>query len=401
VIFFNFEGVDFSAQIHLSDIQVLPRRKRDQRLDFFRGVTMLVIFIAHTPGNSWNDWIPARFGFSSGTELFVFCSGCASAGAFGRVFQDKGWWLGSAKVVRRIWQIYWVQMALILTSVTLAYHAQTFIGLDAFRRFLPLVDHSSVALVALIQLSWLPEFLDILPMYVGILALLPLMEILSRAHRYLPLMASAGLWVGVHLVGFNFSGNPWTGDVWFLNPFAWQFCFMLGYSFGLKRIYAPPWRQTRFIGAAIGVLIIGFLFSFQPLVDSVPALRHLQAWLVPEDAKTNLAPSRLLHFLCLAYLVLGWIDPFADRLDRGVGAWIVRIGQQSLATFVMSIVAAQLCGFVFQFAGAGFFVTFGVNVFGFSILLGTASIMNFIKREPWSKPHTKRELVVPGHLVIK
>ena len=39
------------------------RAPRDQRLDFFRGVTMLIIFIAHTPGNSWNDWIPARFGF--------------------------------------------------------------------------------------------------------------------------------------------------------------------------------------------------------------------------------------------------------------------------------------------------------------------------------------------------
>ena len=166
----------------------VARAPRDQRLDFFRGVTMLIIFIAHTPGNSWNDWIPARFGFSSGTELFIFCSGCASAGAFGRVFQNKSWWIASAKVFRRIWQIYWVQMCLILASVTLAYHAQTFVGPDAFQRFTPLIDHSSVALVALVQLSWLPDFLDILPMYIVILALLPLMEAFARVHHHLPLM---------------------------------------------------------------------------------------------------------------------------------------------------------------------------------------------------------------------
>jgi hypothetical protein len=372
----------------------VARAPRDQRLDFFRGVTMLIIFIAHTPGNSWNDWIPARFGFSSGTELFIFCSGCASAGAFGRVFQNKSWWIASAKVFRRIWQIYWVQMCLILASVTLAYHAQTFVGPDSFQRFTPLIDHSSVALVALVQLFWLPDFLDILPMYIVILALLPLMEAFARVHHHLPLMISAFLWLVVHAVGVNLSGNPWTGDVWFLNPFAWQFCFMLGYSFGLKRLSPPAWHQKFFVGMSIFVLFVGVIFSFQLLVDAFPTLRNIQAILVPEDAKTNLSPARLLHFLCLAYLVLGWIDPFSNRLNRGLGSPIVLIGQQSLATFVMSIVAAEIGGFVFQFAGTGVFVTIGVNLFGFCILLGTAALMNFVKREPWARSYAKRDMTI-------
>ncbi len=377
----------------------VARAPRDQRLDFFRGVTMLIIFIAHTPGNSWNDWIPARFGFSSGTELFVFCSGCASAGAFGRVFQNKGWWLATAKVFRRIWQIYWVQMCLILASVTLAYHAQTFVWPEAFQRFIPLIDHSSVALVALVQLSWLPEFLDILPMYIVILALLPVLEIFGRVHRHLPLMFSASLWAGAQLLGLNFKGNPWTGDVWFLNPFAWQFCFMLGYSFGLKRLSVPVWHQKHLVGVSGIVLFVGFIFSFQLLVDAIPALRHIQAILVPADAKTNLSPVRLLHFLCLAYLVLGWVAPFADRLNRGLGAPIALIGQQSLATFVMSIVAAELGGYILQYAGTGVFVTIGVNLFGFSILLGTAALMNFVKREPWAKSYAKRDMAIPDRSV--
>jgi len=52
---------------------------------------MFIIFIAHVPGNSWTLWIPARFGFSDATEIFVFCSGMASAIAFGRVFNEHSW----------------------------------------------------------------------------------------------------------------------------------------------------------------------------------------------------------------------------------------------------------------------------------------------------------------------
>ena len=46
---------------------------RDPRLDFYRGIAMFIILLAHTPGNWWTLWIPARFGFSDATEIFVFC----------------------------------------------------------------------------------------------------------------------------------------------------------------------------------------------------------------------------------------------------------------------------------------------------------------------------------------
>ena len=66
-------------------------RERDLRLDFFRGVGMFIILIAHITDNPWTLWIPARFGFSDATEIFVFCSGMASAIAFGGVFERAGW----------------------------------------------------------------------------------------------------------------------------------------------------------------------------------------------------------------------------------------------------------------------------------------------------------------------
>ena len=73
-------------------------RPRDPRLDFYRGIAMFIILCAHIPGNRWTGWIPARFGFSDATEIFVFCSGMASAIAFGGSFARHGWWLGTARV---------------------------------------------------------------------------------------------------------------------------------------------------------------------------------------------------------------------------------------------------------------------------------------------------------------
>ena len=94
-------------------------RVRDLRLDFFRGISMFIILMAHTPGNFLTSWIPARWGFSDATEMFVFCSGMASAIAFGGAFQRSGWLLGTARVGFRIWQVYWAHIGLFIAVAAL------------------------------------------------------------------------------------------------------------------------------------------------------------------------------------------------------------------------------------------------------------------------------------------
>ena len=81
-----------------------------------RGLAMFIIFIAHIPGNPWTGYIPARFGPSDATEWFVFCSGFASAIAFGGVLLRAGWGLGIARVLHRVWQIYWAQIGMFLAT---------------------------------------------------------------------------------------------------------------------------------------------------------------------------------------------------------------------------------------------------------------------------------------------
>ena len=72
-----------------------PAVPRDLRLDFFRGLAMFAIYIGHVPMNAWSDFMPGRFGFADAAEVFVFCSGIASALAFGRVYDQHGYGIGT------------------------------------------------------------------------------------------------------------------------------------------------------------------------------------------------------------------------------------------------------------------------------------------------------------------
>ena len=76
---------------------------RDPRLDFFRGIAMFIILFAHTPGNAWTSWIPARWGLSHATEIFVFCSCMPSSIASGRSFVLAWWSLGPSRLRYPVW----------------------------------------------------------------------------------------------------------------------------------------------------------------------------------------------------------------------------------------------------------------------------------------------------------
>jgi hypothetical protein len=166
----------------------MSARPRDVRLDLFRGLAMFVIFTAHSPGNPWNDWIPARFGFSSGAELFVFCSGVASAGAFAAVFVRRGWLMGAARILYRCWQVYWAHIGLAVAVIALGALADAaFPGRDfAAAHVGPVMRDAPGALLGLVTLSWLPLFLDILPMYLVILAAIPVLMAARTAHPFMP-----------------------------------------------------------------------------------------------------------------------------------------------------------------------------------------------------------------------
>ncbi len=164
-------------------------RVRDLRLDFFRGIAMFIILIAHTPGNLLTLWIPARWGFSDATEIFVFCSGMASAIAFGGGFYRAGWLLGTARVLFRVWQVYWAHVGLFFATLALCVFLtdleiteRNYWGqLNLWMIFVESEkwDNSNM-LLSFMTLRWVPNYFDILPMYMIVLLMMPVVMWLSR-----------------------------------------------------------------------------------------------------------------------------------------------------------------------------------------------------------------------------
>lgn len=374
-------------------IVTTSRRPRDARLDFFRGLAMFIILIAHIPWNVWALWIPARFGFSDATEIFVFCSGMASALAFGSIFRNRSWFLGAARIIQRIWQIYWSHIGVFLMVFAIVLIADGLIDGGRYvgkLNLFPLLERPAENLLGLLTLTYVPNYFDMLPMYIGILALVP---IVAGLGRFNPMYAGAfvvALWLAATTGQISLPAEPWTDRSWFFNPFAWQLVFFTGFAFASGWL-KPPKPNRRWIAFAVVVLIITIPFAWYMTLRAVPDLRDIHTALHPVISKTNFGLFRYLHFLAIAYLAYCAVGEGGRRLATS-GIWgrvvdIIRlVGQQSLAVFVSSLALAQTLGVVLDQIGRNPLNFALVNIFGFSCLIGIAAAVSWYKSEPWRKP---------------
>ncbi len=371
---------------------------RDPRLDFFRGVTMFIILIAHVPNNWWALWIPARFGFSDATEVFVFCSGMASALAFGRVFRERGLAMGTARVAFRVWQVYWAHVALFLAIAaamvalngTGAFETD-YVGQLNLHRFF---DAAEAGVLSLLTLTYVPNYFDILPMYLAILAMMPIVVALARVEKGLALAFVVTVWLGANLAGWALPAEPWSDREWFFNPFGWQLVFFTGFALMMGWLPAPPVRRD-LIALAVLLLLATVPFAYFRIVAVLP---EVAAWRKDWGIliqKTDFGILRYLHFLALAYL--GWVavgpkgrrllpPEGGRRLARIWGATlriIMKVGQQSLAVFVASMFLAQLLGVVLDQTGRNGWTILAVNLLGFALIVGVAYTVGWFKSHPW------------------
>ena len=338
-------------------------KPRDPRLDFFRGLAMFIILVAHTPGNPWTLWIPARFGFSDATEIFVFCSGMASALAFGTVFMKRSWWMGTARILFRVWQVYWAHISVFLATALLCFAIDHYgLGLPDKRYIaepyvVPFFERTGETALGLLTLSYVPGMFDILPMYLVILALVPLVVALYRAGGRWAVFAFVGLlWLGANLAGYafhydvddsgvdasgleaaaigigrslsflNLPANPFGENTWFFNPFAWQLIFFTGFAFGMRWLPSPPVRRW-LVALALAYVLLVVPFAWFKIHDGLYMPREwaLQRWISDTRAeiepmwwKTWIGGLRYLHYLALAYLAWVAVGPGGKRLSEGL-----------------------------------------------------------------------------------
>lgn len=375
-------------------------RTRDLRLDFFRGIAMFIILIAHVPSDWLALWIPARFGFSDATEMFVFCSGMASAIAFGRVFRERGLAIGTARVGYRMWQVYWAHIGLFIAvaATTIWLTSLDPDGVDYTGRLnLYLFFGAPMThLPGLLTLTYVPNYFDILPMYIVVLAMMPMVIALSRIHLGLVALFVVGLWLAVTITGFNLPAEPRSNRGWFFNPFAWQLVFFTGFAFMSGWIKPPP-IDRRLVWLALAIVILSVPFAYFRVIDLFPEIRSWRKANVVLFDKTDFGILRYVHFLALAYLAVAFAGPNGARISRGPAnpvlarVWarllpvIVTVGQQSLAVFVFSMFYAVLLGALFDVVGRSWFSMVWVNILGAIGIAAVAYIAQWFKAKPWAK----------------
>ena len=387
-------------------------RQRDPRLDFYRGIAMFIILCAHIPGNRWTGWIPARFGFSDATEIFVFCSGMASAIAFGGSFARKGWLMGTARVAFRCWQVYWAPIGLFFAiaatmaalNLTGAFDKNYINSLNLGHFF----KNPELNIVGLFTLNYVPNYFDILPMYLVVLALMPLMMAASRVNLWLAAALSVGIWVlanpyvvGLGPVGYNLPAEPWSERKWFFNPLGWQLLFFTGFAFMKGWLPAPPvskWLILLALGFVIFSMpwgswkVLNWIGYWDPTIKAEVRthLPVIKEW----RAKSDFGPLRYLHFLSLAYL--GWVvageggkrliasgNSFASRIWAQLLSIITKVGQQSMAVFVFSMWLARMIGWALDQVGREVMTVAVANLIGFALIIGCAYGAAWFKSQPW------------------
>ena len=353
---------------------VRRNRERDLRVDFFRGLALWWIYTDHIPGDVMGKYSLQNYAMCDAAEIFVLLAGFGAGIAYGSVMDRQGYLYAAADTLRRAWVLYIAHIFLfVVYAAQVAYSASVLDRVFYLEeaRLDVLADAPYRALLEALLLRFQPNLLNILPLYVALLVIFAVTLPLLRKPALLFAVSFAG-YVLVRITGINLTS--WTGEGWYLNPFAWQFLFMIGAILA----YAPP-RMPRVrwpLDAAaimvllVGVIVIWVIDTHPPILASLPA--PVIRFVITED-KTGLHPFRLLSILSLTWLVARAIPVDAAWLRSRFAAPLELLGQNSLPVFCSGI----FFGFIARLgleADDHATMQLAVNVFGVLAMLAVAGL---------------------------
>ncbi len=336
------------------------RIARDPRVDVMRGAALLMIFIDHVPGNDLSWFTMHVFGFCDAAEVFVLLAGFSAMIAYGRSFARDGTLVGLRKIAMRCLRIYAAQVGLLLiTLVVVQIWTQS-------AKLAPLAEgpllHAGLKGVREgLLLHALPEYLDILPLYIVLLAVFPLIYLCARLNLWLTLAGSAVIWAAaLYFPWLDLTSWP-DNEGWYFDPFSWQFLFTIGLAHAvvLQRREALP-RYPWLIAACLVFLLFAFLETAPFAVWHLPDLRLFP--LEPPD-KSRLNPLRLLDIEALFYVVM------SSALIRRVASsvWVRPLeacGRHSLYVFAAGCVLGMIARLALRTLGFAWPMQVAVNGIG-------------------------------------
>lgn len=356
---------------------------RDPRLDVFRGLSLVMIFINHVPGQIYENFTSRNFGFSDAAEGFVIMSGVAAGLAYMRYFAGQGpYWAGVARLWRRAWTLYLVHMTTTAMALGIAAATALWFGGSQMLRLNEVDKLFTKPLQVLIGLPTLAHqlgYANILPLYAVLLLLGPaLIWAAIRFPRAL-LAGSVALWFITPRYWLNLPAYP-NGAGWFLNPFAWQLLFVLGLLTGVRLRRGQRFVPVRRWLLAVSLVWLAFAAAaavHEPLENAFGhvlwlAAEHLHApWVFVAFDKTYLTLPRLAHALALAY-VLSAFPAVRAACGHSLARPFALLGRHALPVFGLGVVLCYTCNGIRSVAAPGLLLDTALIGGGIALMLALA-----------------------------
>ena len=375
----------------LTPVVSRPATERELRIDLFRGLALWLIFIDHVSPDVL-DWFTIRsYGFSDAAEIFIFISGYTAAFVYGRAMLESGFLIASARIMRRVWQIYMAHVFLVTIFLAEIAYVATRIGNPLYLEEMGVVDflkHPGEALLQTLLLRFRPLNIDVLPLYVVLMFFLPVILWMMKWRPNVTLALSVLLYVLTWHFDWYLSAYP--SGFWAFNPFAWQLLFVFGAwcALGGARRMSLILSSKITMGIAFAYLLFAFSITmtwyFPQLNFLVP--HWLEHWMYPID-KTDLDVLRFAHFLALAAVTVHFVPKGWPGLTSPWLRPLILSGTHSLEIFCLGVFLAFAGYFVLFETSAGLGLHILVGIIGILIMTAVAWLNTWYKRtdtkDPW------------------
>ena len=314
--------------------------ERDLRLDLLRGVGLWMIYLDHIPDDVVS-WLTLRnYGFCDAAEFFVFISGYLLGFIYVPIVAAGQFMPALKRLWLRVWQMYVAHILLFL--VFTAQIARTVrrwdnpMYKDEFN-VANFLAHPDELIGKALTLQYKPVDLDVLPLYIVLVAVSPFVVWCLVRRPNLTLFASAALYVLARYFDWNLPSYP-KGATWYFNPFAWRLLFFFGAWCGCGGVaQISKFVQSRIV-FSIAIAWIAFAFFIVMTWHSALLASLVPQWLIkmiyPID-KTNLDMLRLTHFFALVVMISRYLKRDWGGLKSNLLSPLVLCGQHSLPLFCL------------------------------------------------------------------
>jgi hypothetical protein len=370
--------------MNLSAKKILAARSLDLRVDLLRGLANWFLFLDHVPHNVVNFITLRNFGFTGATDVFVFVTGYAAAVFFGRMALERGFVVTATRMLRRLWQLYVAYVVLFVIYIDIvsnvaAQYATTEI-IDEYN-VIGIVDHPIRTLMHGLMLQAKPLNLDVLQLFVALLAMFPPILWVMLRRPNLALAGSIALYVASRVFDWSLPSFP-TGT-WYFNPFCWQLLSVLGAWFALSgpKLTLTLQRLPLLRAAAAIYLVFALVVTLAAHAPALAAQLPDFGISLSVSDKENLASYRVVHLLALALLFTYFVPRDWAPLHSKLLQPVMKCGEEWLTSFCVGVFLSFAAHFILITGPSSVAMQILVSVTGIAMMTAIAYYISWSRRQ--------------------